>query len=234
MMTFTSIASGSSGNAYLVEATGSSPLLIEAGRPISKLREALNFRLTGLAGCLVSHEHLDHAKAVKDLLKAGIECFMSRGTAEALGVQDHHRLNIVMAGVSKRIGSWTIMPFALEHDAAEPLGFVISDGEDRLLFVPDTGFVVNRFDGITLAVLECNHIGTVLIDNVIDGNLPAVVARRIRRNHLSLEVLKELIKANDFSRCRQLWLIHLSDGNSIETQMKREIQELLGVPVYVA
>ena len=57
-MKFTPIASSSRGNCYIVEAEGNKPLLIEAGIPIKKIREALNFGLSNLAGCLISHEHL--------------------------------------------------------------------------------------------------------------------------------------------------------------------------------
>lgn len=55
---FKPIASSSKGNCYIVEAEGSKPLLLEAGIPIKKIREALNFGLSNLAGCLISHEHL--------------------------------------------------------------------------------------------------------------------------------------------------------------------------------
>ena len=58
MIEFKSIASGSKGNAYIVKSGSVAPLLLEAGIPIKRLKENLNFGLTGLAGCLISHEHL--------------------------------------------------------------------------------------------------------------------------------------------------------------------------------
>ena len=243
VMTFTSIASGSSGNAYLVEADGVAPLLLEAGLPIKLLREKLSFRLTGLAGCLVSHEHGDHAKAVKDLLKSGVDCWMSRGTAETLGVQEHHRVarlkgyhgdDLSTWYFPRTIGPWKIQPFALDHDAAEPTGFLVGHGDDRLLFIPDTSYVQNRFADVTIAAIECNHISDILMDNVLDGHLPAVVGRRIRRNHMSLENLIAMLKSNDLSKCRAIYLIHLSSGNSNEELMKLEIQKLTGIPTYIA
>lgn len=239
MITFRSIASSSKGNAYLVEAPGVAPLLLEAGLPIKKLREELAFGLSDLAGCLVSHEHQDHAKAVKDLLKMGIDCYMSKGTAEALGVQESHRV-VVFDGYHEEdfsvgyfprtIGSWKIQPFMLEHDAAEPLGFLVGYGDDRLLFIPDTAFVQNRFADVTIAAIECNHISDILVDKVLNGGLPAVVGRRIRRNHMSLENLISMLKSNDLSRCRKIYLLHLSDGNSDERRMVREVQEAMGIP----
>ena len=63
------LASGSSGNAYYVD--GEMPLLLEAGIPFRAIQQKLNFKISQLAGCLVSHEHMDHIRAAKDLLRAG-------------------------------------------------------------------------------------------------------------------------------------------------------------------
>lgn len=241
-MKFTPLASSSRGNAYLVEAEGVSPLLLEAGIPIRQLREKLGFNLSGLAGCLVSHEHGDHAKAVKDLLKAGVDCWMSKGTATALGVVDHHRClsNFGTWGTWELFDNainekdhWRVKPFALEHDAAEPLGFLIANGDERLLFIPDTAYVENRFDGVTIAAIECNHISDILSNNIIKGSIPAVVGKRVRRNHMSLSTVLAMLKANDLSKCRAIYLLHLSDGNSDEQRMKREVQEATGIPVKI-
>ena len=236
-MKFTPLASNSKGNAYLVEAEGCAPLLLEAGIPIKQLREKLDFRLSGLAGCLVSHEHLDHAKAVKDLLQAGVDCYMSRGTAAALGVGNHHRCWTPNLETVFDLPRWFIKPFTLEHDAAEPWGFTILDikSGDRLLFIPDTAYVKNRFQGVTILAIETNHAANILHDKIISGAIPAVVGHRIRRNHLELDVVKDFILANNMQKTlRQIFLIHLSDTNSDELRFKKEIQEITGVPVYIS
>ncbi|MFA5353160.1 MAG: MBL fold metallo-hydrolase [Thermodesulfovibrionales bacterium] len=234
-MRFTPISSSSKGNAYLVEADGVGPLLLEAGLSIKQLREKICFNLSGLAGCLVSHEHGDHAKAVKDLLKAGVDCWMSQGTAQAMGLPLHHRLLYLWNQETSVLpGGWRVMPFLLSHDSAEPFGFLIAHGSDRLLFVPDTAYVSNRFSGITIAAVECNHVGDILSENIIGGHVPASVGRRVRRSHMSLETLIEMLKANDLSQCRQIWLLHLSDANSDEARMVKAVQEATGIPTYVA
>jgi len=235
-MNFTPIASSSKGNAYLLESEGVEPLLIEAGIPIKQLREKLHFGLSGLAGCLVSHEHGDHSRAVKDLLKTGVDCYMSTGTAKSLGVENHHRTNIFKSSYSmEQIGSWGVFTFPLEHDAAEPTGFFIAckNDDDRCLFVPDTGFLKNRFNGITILCIECNNIEGLLSKNIIEGHIPAVVGHRVRRSHMSLERVVTMLKANDLSLCRQIYLLHLSDTNSSEKIMRKKVQEATGVPVSI-
>jgi phosphoribosyl 1,2-cyclic phosphodiesterase len=190
--------------------------------------------LSDLAGILVSSDHGDHAKAVKDLLKAGIDCYMSTGTAEALNVKEHHRTYLLMAGVITGIREWKILPFRTAHDAAESMGFVIGHEDERLLFVAETEFLENRFSGISIFAIECNFDEKLLHENISKGYLPPVVGHRVRRSHFSLENVISFLKANDLSRCRSIFLLHLSDGNSDERHMKQKIQEELGVPVYVA
>jgi phosphoribosyl 1,2-cyclic phosphodiesterase len=234
-MTFTPIASSSKGNAYLVEGgDGVQPLLLEVGIPIQQIREKTAFNLSGLAGCLVSHEHQDHAKAVKDLLKASIDCYMSVGTAKALGVEEHHRAHFLEAGSATPIGVWTVLPFPLEHDAAEPFGFIVSCGSETLLFVPDTAYVKPCFAGITIIAIECNNCEDILSENIVSGAMPKVVGRRVRRNHMSLERVINMLKANDLSRCRQIWLLHLSDANSDEERMIKTVQAATGIPTRAA
>ena len=233
MITFTSIASSSKGNAYLVEAHGAAPLLLEAGLPIKTLREKLSFGMSGLAGCLVSHEHGDHSKAVKDLLKMGVDCFMSWGTSEALAVSAHHRVHTIADGLRVKVGEWDVLSFSLKHDAAEPLGFLIAHGDERLLFITDTEYVAQRFAGVTLAAVECNHNAEKLSENIQRGNIPSVVGHRGRRNHTSLDTVIAMLKANDLSKCRHIYLLHLSDANSDERKMKDEVQKATGIPVTI-
>lgn len=239
-MDFISLASSSRGNAYLLKSDKTPPLLLEAGLPISQLRDKLReygVALSDLAGCLVSHEHGDHSKAVRDLLKAGVDCFMSRGTAEVLGVIGHHRVRAIEIQPHRYWippFPWIFSAFVLEHDASEPIGFLIAYLEDRLLFVPDTAYVENHFEGITVIAVECNNISEIMEQNIVRGYIPAIVGKRIRKTHMSLENLITMLKDSDLSRCREVWLLHLSDGNSDEARMKKEIQEAIGIPVMVA
>jgi phosphoribosyl 1,2-cyclic phosphodiesterase len=128
---------------------------------------------------------------------------------------------------------WEIRTFKLEHDAEQPIGFFIRHETEAFLFIPDTAFVENRFEGITMIAVECNNISEILSKNILEGHIPAIVGKRVRRNHMSLENLIAMLNANDLSRCRAIYLMHLSDGNSDERRMKQEIQEATGIPTYI-
>lgn len=228
------LASSSEGNAYLVtETDGRSPLLLDCGLPVAQLKQATGYRLSTLAGCLVSHEHGDHSKAAADLMRAGVDCYMSQGTADALRLSGH-RLKIVRALQQFSLGAWTVLPFDTIHDAAEPLGFLLAAVDEKVLYLTDTAYCKYRFRGLTHIMVECNHSWDILQANVESGAVPAEMKKRIIRSHMSLDTVKDFFRANDLSQVREIWLLHLSDGNSDAERFKREIQALTGKPVYVA
>lgn len=233
MITISPLASGSWGNCYCVS-DGKTPLLLECGIGVQRIRRGLNFKLSSIAGVLISHEHNDHCKAVLDVMWAGIDCYMSQGTAGALDV-DGHRLKVVRAREQFKLGSWTVLPFDTQHDAAEPLGFLLaSTNGGKLLFATDTYYVRYKFTGLSHVMLECNYAADILQANVDTGLVPVALKNRLLQSHFSLENVKEFLKANDLSRVREIWLLHLSDDNSDADRFKREIIELTGKPVYVA
>jgi phosphoribosyl 1,2-cyclic phosphodiesterase len=233
MIEITPFASGSTGNCYKVT-DGRTPLLLECGIQFREIQKKLSFKVSSLYGCLVSHEHQDHCKAINDITKAGIDCYMSKGTAEALEVSGH-RVHIIKARQQFRIGSWTMLPFETQHDAAEPLGFLLAnqDGE-KLLYATDTYFIRYRFNGLNVIAVECNYSMDILRANVEAGLVEPALKTRIMKSHFSLENVKKFLQANDLSKVQEIWLLHLSDGNSDADRFKREIQELTGKPVYVA
>ncbi len=234
-MEFKPIASSSRGNCYLLKSPGVPSLLVEAGIPVRRIREALGFTLSDITGVLVTHCHGDHASGVKDILKAGIDVWTSIETAEAIGIAGHYRLNELTSGVTASIGTWIVLPFDLHHDVPTQGFFIQAPDGDRLLFIPDTSYIRNRFENVTILVIEANHGADILSENIQSGTVPVPLGRRVRRNHLSLSVVKDFILANNMQKTlREIHLIHLSDSNSSEQQFKREIQEITGVPVYVA
>lgn len=231
MLTITTIASSSLGNCYLVS-DGVSNLLLECGVSIKRIREATGYQLNTISGCLVSHEHGDHAKAVKDLLKAGVDCYTSAGTFQALGI-DHHRANIIKAGVQVKIGSFTVMPFVTIHDCAEPLGFLIASGSDKLAFITDSAYVPVRFKGLTHIMVECNYQLDILDTNVTSGKVNKGQRKRVIDTHFGLDTVLEFLSVNNLSCVSSIYLMHLSNGNSNAKQMKEAVQRATGIPTYI-
>ena len=227
----TVLASSSAGNAYLVG--GRSPLLLDCGLSYRELQRATGYKLTGLAGCLVGHEHADHSKAAADLMRAGVDCYMSTGTAEALELTSH-RLRVVKALEQLTIGDWTVLPFEAIHDAKEPLGFLIAGEGEKVLYLTDTAYCPYRFTGLTRIMIECNYSREILDRNIEAGKLHPGLKNRLIRTHFSLDRVLDFLAANDLSRVREIMLLHLSDGNSDAMGFKKAIQAATGRMVTVA
>lgn len=164
------LASSSRGNCYYI--SGVTPLLLECGIPYKTIQQELNFKTSKIAGCLITHGHKDHSKATGDMLKAGIDCYMSAGTWRELGEPTGHRIKIVKAKEQFVIGTWTILPFEIEHDAAEPLGYLLANQQgEKLLYATDTYYIRYKFSGLNYIMIECNYASDILNNNVARDNI---------------------------------------------------------------
>ncbi|WP_025727745.1 MBL fold metallo-hydrolase [Heyndrickxia ginsengihumi] len=232
MIEITSFGSGSKGNAYRVT-DGVTPLLLECGIKYREIQKGFEFRMSEVAGCLLTHEHGDHSKSVKDVLKAGINVYASQGTIDSLGITNH-RFKPVKALQQFQLGTWTIMPFDTEHDVSEPLGFLLANqAGEKLLFATDTYYIKYVFPGLTHIMVECNYSLDILDQNILEGRVPQVMRKRLIRSHFSLENVKEFFKANDLSKVKEIWLLHLSDTNSDAELFKKEIMALTGKMIII-
>lgn len=232
MIEINTLASGSSGNAYWVS-DGYTELLIECGIRFKDIQIALDFNTSNLAGCLVTHEHKDHSKGLNDVLRAGINVYATQGTIDQENI-DHHRLKPIKSKKQFKVGTWTILPFDVEHDVAEPVGFLLANEQgEKLLFATDTYYVKYKFKGLTHIMVECNYSLEILNENIESGRVHRGMKHRLVKSHFSLENVKEFLKANDLSKVKEIHLLHLSDSNSNEEQFKKSIQELTGIPVNI-
>lgn len=211
-MRFEALASSSAGNAYIVD-DGETRVLLECGISHKKLLKLSGFALKDFKACFVSHEHKDHAKAVEDLIRRGMDVYMSEGTAEALGLDVG--ITAVESMEQINVGSLDIVPFATFHDAKEPLGFLIKsrvDGE-VLAFATDTVNLRYRFPGLNVLCIEANYDKGILARC---ERMPEKVKKRITNSHMEIDVLCDYLKSLDLSRCREIHLLHLSDATSHE------------------
>lgn len=228
------IGSSSKGNCYYITDC-TTPLLLEVGMKFKDVQKALDFNTYDINTCLVTHEHGDHANYINEYLKRGINCFMSNGTAQALNIYDHHRVNTLVAKQPCQIGSWTVLPFDVNHDAAEPFGFLLANKQgERLLFATDTYYIRYKFPNLTHIMVECNYSKKILDENIESGRMAPFLAKRIMKSHFSLENVKEFFSQNDLTKLQEIWLLHLSDTNSNAEMFKREIVQLTGKMVFIA
>ncbi len=217
-MRFIPLASSSHGNAYLLE-DGKTCLLIECGVSYKKLQKLTGFETSGIVGCLISHEHKDHAGCYNQLIKNGVSVYASQGTAEALecdlfeALEDREQVTI---------GSFDVLPFPTFHDAAEPIGFLIRsqvDGE-KLVFATDAVNLGYQFPGVNIVAIECNYDEAILAKA---ERIPEKVRYRVSNAHMSVKRACVWLDGLDMSRVRE---VYLSDACSNEWMFRRMVQEV--------
>ena len=231
------VGSSSSGNCYFLVGKRET-LMIECGVRTSKAFEAIDFNTKNLVGCLVSHEHGDHAKYSDAILNAGIPLFASQGTISKLVVKDElSKLSAhpVAHGEVFKIGEFKVMAFKTEHDCAEPLGFLIDHPEvGRIVFATDTYFVKYRFKNVSVMMIEANYSEKILQHNLDSGKLHPGVGKRVRKSHFEINDTIEFIKANDNPELRKVILLHLSDGNANAAQFESMVTKNILCDVHIA
>jgi phosphoribosyl 1,2-cyclic phosphodiesterase len=233
----TVLASGSGGNALLVEADRTR-VLIDAGLAPRKLAQrfeqtGLTSRLDDVQAVLCTHEHVDHGGAVASLASAGIATYCTAGTARALALTAG--VTTIAAGERFTVGALEITPVSVPHDATEPVAFIVSDGTARAGILVDIGHpdasVVAAFAGCDALVLETNHDPDLLRA----GAYPPTLKRRIagRHGHLSNEQAADLLRmmaaGGRAALPRVLVLAHLSAANNRPKLARAAIEKALPV-----
>ena len=169
-MRLMTIASGSSGNAgYL--GSERTHLLIDAGisrRRIVQGLETADLKPADLAGVLLTHEHADHVTGLKVLLKKDpVPLYATAGTLVAIqkkGMLDDYpaeRIHVIRGGEAFSLGDLTVLPLSIDHDAAEPVGYRVTDGGKSAAFLTDLGHATPELEAalrdLDALLLESNH-----------------------------------------------------------------------------
>jgi len=221
-MEFAALASGSSGNCWLVSADGTS-ILIDAGislRRITAALKGLGLEMCDIDAVLVTHEHRDHIGALPMLAKyCHIPVYATSGTADAICrdcPQGSADLRRIQPGEELHFGTMTVRAFRTCHDAAESVGYQISHEGRRLVFMTDTGVVtpqaVRAAKGCEAAVLESNHD----VNMLWYGPYPHSLKQRIfsQQGHLSNDDCGAFAAWLAGEGTKRFVLAHLSQENN--------------------
>ena len=227
------IASGSTGNCYYIS-DGQHSLLLDAGIPLRRIMAGCGYGVTRVDGCLVTHAHGDHVKAAKDLARLGVDIYTSQGTIDKAGLEGH-RIHPVKALERVSIGGYEVLPFDVEHDAPEPLGFLLRSVRtgEKLLYFTDTYYLRYTFKGVTHVMMEANYDPDTMEHNVMTGRIDVQRAKRTIGSHMSIDTAIQTLASFDLSRLQQVFLLHLSNDNSLADEFKRRVQALTGREVYL-
>ena len=228
-MRFFSLGSGSSGNAFLL-LTERAAVLFDAGVAARTCASSLAGLLGGreLDAIIVSHEHIDHVRALPTLLRKRTTPLIStHGTRQGVAVDaDWTR---AVCGGSFSIGDVDVQFVSVAHDAQEPCGFVIEAAGQRIALFTDLGHVgleaLDALPGCDIVVLEANYDRSMLQS----GPYPARLKRRIQgpTGHLSNDDSASALVATLDARTRAIWLAHLSHTNNTPAAAAHTVTEAL-------
>jgi len=225
------LGSGSKGNSYLLKPKEGKSLLIECGLTWKKTKKELDYDLN-IAGCIATHEHFDHIKCYNDVMKAGIPFYCSYGTATALKLISNHNLK---ERDKVNIGDFIVLVFGVDHDAAQPLGFIINHPEcGNIVFATDTKSLNHKFGNINHWIIEANYSETIMMEELEEEQLSGHLANRIYDNHMSLETCINVLKENELFQTRTITLIHLSSKNAWGDMFIDMVSRMVGIKPYIA
>jgi phosphoribosyl 1,2-cyclic phosphodiesterase len=227
------IGSGSSGNAYRVS-DGKTTILLDCGLIPAKIQQGCDFKLSDISGALISHQHGDHTNSCKGLERYGMEFYGSKDCFDALGLTSfqYHAIDPLQPF---RIGTFDVMAFDVHHDVRN-YGYYIHSIQmnENLVYVTDTYYVSETFPNLNYIMFECNYSLEAVNESIAKGYIPEALKHRLLSSHMSLDHFIDMLKANDLSNVRAVYLLHLSDNNSREAEFKEAVQRAAGCPVYIA
>lgn len=225
-MRFVSIASGSSGNC-IYAGTDNTHILIDAGISAKKIEKGLfevGLKPGELSGICITHEHSDHIKGLGVLArKYGIPIYATEGTlaeirnVKSLGEYPEELLKPLRPDVKMIVGELDILPFHIDHDAADPVAYRVQSGNKSVAVATDLGhfnqYTIDHLLDLDAVLLESNHDLRMLQS----GPYPYYLKRRIMGNfgHLSNENAGRLLNCILNDKMKYVLLGHLSKENNL-------------------
>ncbi len=223
MLKFCSLYSGSSGNSLFVE-TPTTKLLIDAGESSKKIENALtnlNIDANNIDGILVTHEHIDHIKGLGTFAKKfNIPVYANKETWDAMPevaqkIEPSCQNNFIPYEKFD-IGDFKVLPFQIPHDAANPCGFNLFYGEQKISIATDLGHMdtklIKYLEESEFVLLEANYDPNILKCS----KYPYTLKQRIAgpNGHLSNEMAGKTISYLLKSGLSKVMLGHLSKENN--------------------
>ncbi|MFK4234842.1 MBL fold metallo-hydrolase [Pseudomonas guariconensis] len=217
-MRFAVLGSGSQGNGTLI-ASGDTFILVDCGfslRETERRLALLGVSAAQLSAVLVTHEHADHVHGVGLLARRyNVPVYLSEGTLRGMR-NPVPATGLLRCGDSLRIGALEVSAARVEHDALEPLQYVVSDGRRRFGMLTDLGsydmHLLERYQGLDALLIEANHCR----DMLARGHYPHFLKLRVggSQGHLNNHQAASLVAELGWKHLQHLVLAHLSSKNN--------------------
>lgn len=223
--TMTILGSSSRGNGYLLN-TGGEQLIIECGVPVKETLTALNYEISGVVGCVVTHEHNDHAGYAKQYQNYFRNIYSTPSVAEK-----YKGVTALELMRKYKMGGFTVLPLKVSHGGCECYSYIVEhESIGRLLFCTDAQTFPYDIKRINHLFIEVNHSDEVILDNMMSGQ----DIRSQYMSHMSLDTALEVCRRLYNPRLMNVCAIHLSDTNADEKAISERFRSELGIRVKIA
>ena len=214
------LGSSSIGNCYILH-NETEGIIIEAGVRFIEVQKALDFDISNVNYCVISHSHGDHSKYSEQFEKHGINV-----------IKEHTH------ALPWKLGRFAVTPLEVKHDV-KCFCFAIHHPETGvILFATDTYLIPYKLINVSHLVIEANYDESLLNSNIESGAIHPVYANRVIQSHMSIDTTIKYLKTNldegYFSQLRNVILVHLSGNNSNINDFVRRIEETIAITPIVA
>ena len=225
------IGSSSRGNGYVLQSSNGGALLIECGMPLVEVKKALGWKLSSIAGCVVSHRHKDHSKYLPEYLKFGIHALALEDVFASFPKLNRTFCKSIEPMHGYKVGGFKVFALPVVHDVP-CLGFVIEHDEmGKLLFVTDTMMLEYRVANLNHIMIEANYSDELLEDAISSGSTVSSTRERLLESHMELKTTEQILRTTDLTAVNEVVLLHLSGRHSNAEQFRALIAEAVGKPV---
>lgn len=220
-------ATGSKGNNYALVSEGEI-LLLECGVPAKEMLKTIDYQTSKVLGCLLSHEHGDHAKYIKQYMQYGVKVYGSDEVQSNIELIYGEKIEGIKRMNRKKLGSFSVIPFRVPHGETDCDGWLIDTAEGRVLFITDAEYCPYDFSkmNINYGLIECNYsMDYITLED--DG----VKNRRVLETHMELQTCKRLVQSINTDSLRSIGLVHLSAYNGNPQRFRDEIRSQVDADV---
>lgn len=202
------LATGSSGNCYVLTADNGRKLILDAGIRFKEITRQLDYDLLSVDGVLITHDHKDHSLSAADFEKSGIRVWKP--------YQDENKVQKAV------FGEWKVMSFDVEHDNEPCTGFLIERNDFRMIYATDLSYTKYVFKKLNVdcILIECNFA-----DAYLDKDQPQYFHKV--SGHMGLNACKSFVEANRTDKLKTVILCHMSFVTANPDECIEEIRKVV-------
>lgn len=199
------IATGSTGNCYLLTSNSGETLILDCGIPIKEIKKGLNWNVKDVVGAICTHSHQDHSLSVYPFRRMGIPVYAPYISQKPMAIGSG-AFRIQSFDLTTVDGRWTHTD--ANGELCPIFGFLITHPEmGKMLYITDCELIKWKFKDINHILLGVNYD-----KDLVDTDNPK--ANHVFRGHLSIDTACDFVKANNSDSLQNVIMCHLSSENA--------------------